>query len=150
MTNNPRFYGKRPTLTASLIREAVGQDLAQIKNEDKLTFADLGRVLGKSEDQAAKYCDGSAEMGIVSYAFAKREWNGRFTGTLDNLITGGSETTCDRTKAAILARVNYELAVALEDDGECTAGEVRQMRKSLEGARDAIDELLRKLTVRAA
>lgn len=147
---NPPIHGKRPTLTASRILAAAGDDLAQIKKEDGLTYQDMGRILGKSEDQVAKYCDGSAEMGIVAYTFARREWNGRFTGSLDNLVTGATDESCDRSKASHIARANYELTVALEDDGEVTPSEVRRMRKSLEAARDAIDELLRKLTVRAA
>ncbi len=148
--SKPSIHGVRRTLTASNILSALADDLAHIKSEDRLTYADIGRVLGKSEDQAAKYCDGSAEMGVVSFAFAKREWNGRFTGTLDQMISDSLPQTCDRSKAAAIARANYELNVALEDDNAASPAEIRAMRKTLEGAADAIRELLQRLAVRAA
>lgn len=149
--SNPAIHGKRRALSASAVREAIATDLMQIKYEDKLTFADIGRVLGKSEDQAAKYCDGSACMDAVAYAFAKDQWNGRFTGTLDALIAEHNEAaTTDRSKATAITKACLALSVALEDDDEASPKEVRKMRKDLEAARGAIDELLSKLSVRAA
>lgn len=141
----PQIHGKRRALSASSILEAIGRDLSQIKAEDKLTFSDLGRVLGKSEDQAAKYCEGSAEMGVIAFAFARDQWNGRFTGTLDALIEHGAPVTTDRSKLSAIMKANLALSLALEDDGEASPSEVRAMRRELETAREAITELLGKL-----
>lgn len=145
MRTPPQIHGKQRALSASSVLEAVADDLSQIKSQDRLTFADLGRVLGKSEDQAAKYCEGSAEMGIIAYAFAKDQWNGHFTGTLEALIEGNLPITSDRSKLSALIKANLALSVALEDDGEASPAEVRQMRRELETAREAITELLGKL-----
>lgn len=147
----PLIHRSNRALTASNIRQAVADDLSQIKSEDGLTWADIGRIMGKSEDQAAKYADASAEIGIVAYAFARREWNGRFTGTLDRLIAGTrGEVVDDRTKLGIVLRAAMAIAGALEDDNQMDAHEVRQNRATLEAAREEIDALLGKLTVRAA
>jgi len=146
----PQIVGKRKPVSASSILESIASDLMQIKAEDRLTFADLGRVLGKSEDQAAKYCEGTAEMGVTAFYFAKQAWNGRFTGTADALVTEGKGQSNDRSKATAICKANMALSIALEDDEEASPREVRKMRKDLEAAREAIDELLNKLSVRAA
>ena len=147
----PTIHGNRGTLTASIIRAAIAQDLSQIKHEDGLTFADIGRILGKSEDQAAKYCDGTACMDAVTYSFARDEWNGRFTGTLDALIEARKpQGATDRQKLSAILGCAQEVALALEDDDQVCSNDVRKARRKLEAGREAIDELLRKLTVRAA
>ena len=135
----------RPVFSASAVLAAVAYELSTIKHEDNLTDADLGRVLGKSEDQAAKYRTGLAEMGVVAYAAAKREWNGRFTGALDRLCTDSRPpVVCDRRGHTTLLEAALALSVALED-GNITPEEVRANRATLEAARDAIDAQLGKL-----
>ena len=62
----PSIHGK--VVPASAILTALGDALSRIRQEDRLTWADLGAVLGKSEDQAAKYADGSAENGFATKA----------------------------------------------------------------------------------
>lgn len=135
----------RRVFSASAILESVGNELATIKREDGLTYADLGAVLGKSEDQAAKYCAAEADMGLVSFARAKREWNGRFTGALDRLC---EETrpgkVCDHSTLTALLDLGARLAKALED-GEIEPDEVRQNRSHLENVRNLIDAQLAKL-----
>ena len=143
----PTIYGKRRALSASIVREAISLDLMQIKVEDRLTFADIGRILGKSEDQVAKYCDGTACMDAVAYAFAKDQWNGRFTGRLDALIAGNVDASCDREKGSRLLKAALALSVALED-GAVTDEEIRRDRKTLEHARDAIEALLSRVKPR--
>jgi hypothetical protein len=144
---NPPIHGNRRTLTASNILGAIAADLSQIKSEDGLTYADIGHVLGKSEDQAAKYCDGSAEMGAVTYTFARREWNGRFTGRVDAMI-GASRPprNDDRAKLTALLCAAQEVASALENDDEMDGCEVAKARRKLEAAQEALAELLRKLS----
>jgi hypothetical protein len=149
--SKPMIHGKRRALSASSVLEATAADLLQIKQEDGLSFKDIGRVFGKSEDQAAKYCDGTAEMGLTAYAFGKAQWNGRFTGSLDALILDSrGHTTSDRSKATVITKALFEISAALEDDEEASPREVRAMRKSLEEAKDAIEGFLEKLRLRSA
>jgi hypothetical protein len=137
--------GLRPVFSASSVLDAVASELSTIKHEDNLTDADLGRVLGKSEDQAAKYRTGLAEMGIVAFAAAKREWNGRFTGALDRLCADSRPVASDDRKAqCTILEAALALSVALAD-GSVTPEEVRANRATLEAARDAIDAQLSKL-----
>jgi hypothetical protein len=143
--SEPTIVRKTPTVSASSILDALARDLMQIKSEDRLTFADVGRVLGRSEDQAAKYCEGTAEMGVTAYYFAKQAWNGRFTGRADNLILGrANDTTCDQSKQSRLLKAALDLSLALED-GQLSDEEIRGNRKSLEAARDAIGALLSRI-----
>lgn len=141
--------GKRHVVSASRILEQIAADLSSIKAEDRLTFADIGRVMGKSEDQAAKYCDGTAEMGVTAYAFAKQAWNGRFTGRLDNLLMGEMDDGCDRSKGSKVLKAALALSIALED-GEIDTDEILANRKSLEHARDAIRALLSRIGPRGS
>lgn len=136
----------RRVFSASAVLEAIASELATIKHEDGLTDADLGRVLGKSEDQAAKYRTGLAEMGVVAFASAKREWNGRFTGALDRLCVESRPVSIDdrEVETSVLGAA-LALSVALKDDDAITAEEVRANRQTIENARDALDGLLRKL-----
>jgi hypothetical protein len=139
---------KHRRLSASAIREAIAADLMQIKAEDGLTFDDIGRVLGKSPDQAARYCDGTASMCAETYTFAREAWNGRFTGRLDALLASVPDTVPDRKKGSSIARANFAVSVMLEDD-DITDDEIRRNRKILEEGRDAFDALLRRIAPKA-
>ena len=134
----------RRRLSASIIRKAIAEDLMQIKHEDGLTFEDIGRVLGKSADQAARYCDGTASMCAETYTFAREAWNGRFTGRLDALLYGRPDTTCDRRKHSSILRASLAISIMLEDES-IDDEEIRDNRKALEEARDAIDRLLSRI-----
>lgn len=137
--------GSRPVFSASAVLKAIADDLTAIKEQDGLTDADIGRVLGKSEDQANKYRKGEADMGLVSFAAGKREWNGRFTGSLDRLcVESRPGTVCDRSTLTAVLDAAAGLSKALED-GEITPQEVRDHRKELEAAMDAIAAQLNKL-----
>lgn len=136
---------ERRVFSASSVLEQIGSDLALIKSQDRLTYADLGAVLGKSEDQAAKYCEGSATMDVITFARAWREWNGRFAGGLAALCHDSRpEKHCDRVRQSKVLEAALALSVALQDDGEVSPGEVRDNLKSLEDARDALDELIKR------
>jgi hypothetical protein len=139
----------RRRLSASTIRRAIADDLMQIKAEDGLTFEDIGRVLGKSADQAARYCDGTASMCAETYAFGREAWNGRFTGRLDALLSGKPDDTCDRRKHSTILRAGLAVSVMLEDES-IDDEEIRENRKTLEDARDAIDRLLSRVKPRSA
>jgi hypothetical protein len=139
---------KHRRLSASIIREAIAADLMQIKLEDALTFDDIGRVLGKSPDQAARYCDGTASMCAETYTFAREAWNGRFTGRLDALLAKSPDTIPDRKKGSSICRASLAVSVMLEDN-EITDDEIRDNRKALEEGRDAFEALLRRITPKA-
>lgn len=145
----PTIHGKRPVFSASAALEAVGGELALIKAHDKLTWGDIAAVLGVSEDQAAKYAEGTAAMNIVTFARGKREWNGRFTGALDRLCHDSRPAIgSDHDRHCRVLTAALGLAEALRDDGEVSPDEVRANRTRLEEARDAINDLLGKLTPR--
>ncbi len=136
----------RPVFSASKVLEAVSSELTTIKNEDGLTDADIGRVLGKSEDMAAKYRTGLAEMGVVAYAAAKREWNGRFTGALDRLcVDSRPKASTDHDSQARVLRAALAMCEAIRDDGMIDLEEVRANRVVFEHAAEAIIEQLAKL-----
>jgi len=139
-----------PVFSASKVLETVGNDLARIKSQDRLTYADLAAILGKSEDQAAKYCEGTAEMGVVAFGRAWREWNGRFAGGLAALCHDSRPSKhCDRVRQSRVLEAALALSVALQDDGEVSPGEIRDNLPELEAARDALDELIRRRVQRA-
>ncbi|MFA6031838.1 MAG: hypothetical protein WC889_02925 [Myxococcota bacterium] len=131
--------------SASSVLDVIGEALSAIRREDRLTFADIAAVLGKSEDQAAKYCAGSATMDAITFARAKREWNGRFTGGYDRLCANSRPgNTSDRAHGSSILRAALALSEALED-GKIDAKEVHANRGTLENARDAIEAQLAKL-----
>jgi hypothetical protein len=138
----------RRRLSASQIRQAIADDLMQIKTDDGLTFDDIGRVLGKSPDMAARYCDGTASMCAETYTFGREAWNGRFTGRLDALIAGCPDQTDDRKKHSSILRASLAISLMLEDQS-IDEGEIRDNRKTLEEARDAIEKLLSRVAPRS-
>jgi transcriptional regulator with XRE-family HTH domain len=146
MPNRTNPQRDRIAFSASAVLDTIGTALTTIRIEDKLTFADMAAVLGKSEDQAAKYCAGSAAMDVVTYARARREWNGRLDGALDRLCHDSRPTSdADRHRHSKVLKAALALSIALEDDDEITPHEVRANRGTIEQARDALDELLRKM-----
>ena len=74
----PLIHGSRGFVPASTLLQAIADSLSAIRRDDKLTYADIGAAIGKSEDQAAKYCDGSATMDACTFLRACTFWNGRF------------------------------------------------------------------------
>lgn len=139
-----------PVFSASTVLSEIGRALTDIRLEDGLTFADLARVLGVSEDMAAKYCAGSAAMNVVTFGSGKREWNGRFTGAFDRLCADSRPTgDSDRGRGNKVLKAALALSLALDGDDEIPAELIRKNRGTIENARDALDDILRKL-VRAA
>lgn len=138
---------ERIVFSAENILRAVADDLSLIKHQDRLTFGDIAAVLGKSEDAAGKYCNGQAAMDVVTYARAKREWNGRFTGSLDRLCHSAAyrQHEADRTSGSKVLKAALALSVALEDDDEISPAEVRQNRPAIEEAIEALQRQLDKL-----
>ena len=142
---SPTIAGKRPVYSDLNALEALGRALHEIKAQDGLTWTDIGKVLGVSDDQAAKYANGMAQMGAATLGRGKREWNGRFTGYFDRLcVDSRPGKVDDRQCHTSLLEAALAFSVALQD-GDFTAEEVRQNRQTLENARDAIDAVLGKL-----
>jgi hypothetical protein len=137
--------GNRTVYSASNAVAAIARALSEIKHEDGLTDADLGAVLGKSEDQAAKYRTGLSTMDAVTFGRGKQHWNGRFTGYFDRLCEDSRPgKNCDHTGQSSILAAALALSVALED-GEIDRDEVLANRATLENARDAIAAQLAKL-----
>jgi hypothetical protein len=134
--------------------ETIGESLDRIKKEDGLTDVDLGRVLGKSDDQAGKYRAGAADMGIVSLLLGCREWDGRFINDALGLfgmkvVTVESSAVTDRETLTALTGLLNEVAIALADDGKIDDRELASMRTELEAAGRAIDTLRERLRLRS-
>lgn len=142
--NAPLIHGHRKAASASDILEALGDALSRIRQEDRLTWSDLGRILGKSDDQAAKYADGTAEMGAVALFHAKAAWGDRFTGGINALLYECHGVPDGRSTQVTILKAALALSVALED-GELTDTDIRKNRSALERARDAIDDQLARL-----
>ena len=83
-------------------------------------------MLGKSEDQAAKYRTGLAEMGTYAFAAAKREWNGRFTGAFDRLCVESRPALDDKSAQSLVLKAALAVSMALEDGGDHAGRNPRQ------------------------
>lgn len=143
---NPTIAGKRPAYSASNALAALGRALSEIKAEDGLTWSDVGAILGVSDDQAAKYADGTAAMNAVTFGRGKREWNGRFTGYFDRLcIDSRPGSVDDRIAAHVVLEAATKLVGGLTSSDEIALEVIRKNRAILENAQDAIGELLGKL-----
>ena len=106
--NAPHFHGRRRTLTASGAVDAQNAILTAIKTEDGATWADIGRVLGKSEDRAAAYANTGAVIDLPTFLAGCHEWGGRFADPLLSLVGGkwaevGAYCTSDERAALTLA-----------------------------------------------
>ena len=135
----------RPVFSASAALEAAGRALNEIKSQDRLTWSDVGAILGKSDDMAAKYADGSASMDFITFYRGKREWNGRFTGYIDRLcVDSRPGTVDDRHGQCTILEAALALSVALTD-GDISPEEVRANRQTPENAKAAIEDQLSKL-----
>jgi hypothetical protein len=63
---------------------------------------------------------------------------------------GATCDTDDRAKEGSVLKAALALSLALADDNAISPAEIRANRGTIEAARDALDELLAKLTVKAA
>jgi hypothetical protein len=139
----PQIYSRHRTISASLLLETLGASLGRIKAEDGATFADLGAVLGKSDDRAAAYSLGNGDMGVVSFLRGVREWDGRFANDALGLV-GMRVVPCPSVAASredllkLLGRQSQEaseLTVALCGglaDGSLSSDEARKARLEAE------------------
>jgi hypothetical protein len=150
----PMIHGAYRTVSASKLLAALGASIGRIKERDQLTYADVGRVFGKGDDQAAKYKDGTAEMGVTSFLFGCREWDGSFANDAFalvgmKLVPIETSAATDRDALPALTGLLHEVAVALADDGKIDDRELAGMRQELEEAGRAIDALRERLRLRS-
>lgn len=143
----PRFAGKNRPVTASMVREALGDALGKIRAEEGYTWVELGELLGKGDDAVARYVDASADMPVSTFYKGKALWNGRFTGAADKLIEEARGEVNPYNAQSCILKAALALSVALED-GVLTNAEIAANRADLERSRDAIDALLFRLAPR--
>lgn len=141
----PTVAGKSLPFSAFNALDAIGRALHEIKAQDRLTWGDIGAVLGVSDDQAAKYAEGTATMNAVTFGRGKKEWNGRFTGYFDRLCEESRPGGCDRSGSSAVLRGALAMAEALENGGEIYPDEVKHHRAALEAARDELERQLGKI-----
>jgi hypothetical protein len=143
--NAPQFHGLRRRISASALSDALANDLSEIRRIDKMTWVEVGEVLGRGDDQAAKYADGSATMDWISYKRGEIAWGSRFTGSVDRLLerTKSHQSECEAQHCIL------KCALAIEESrdqhGRLTIEDIRSNRATLENARDAIDAQLKRL-----
>lgn len=141
----PQIHGKRRSFSVSDALDTLGNDLKLIREEDKLTWADVGRVLGKSDDRAQDYAKGLSEMGFTAFLLGALEWKGRFTGNVMAMI--GQQMAAldaadmsDNERLAKLLHLAHMLSLALLDDGQVDDDELRGIGSA------ALDDAIRGLT----
>lgn len=93
----PQFHGRMPFVAASKLLEATGEALRTIKEQENLTWKELGTAIGMGDDQTAKYGSGNAEMGFTTWLRATQLWNGRFSvaATMMGLSIGATGKSVD-------------------------------------------------------
>lgn len=103
--------------------------LTEIKEDDGLTFRDLGRVLGKGVDQAERIAKGMSVMDMPTFLAACDYWGERFADrvmALAHLKTAPCEgmSRADQRGSRLLARL-LDPIMAAEEDGVEEAEELR-------------------------
>jgi len=120
---------KRRSFSASRAVEIAGRVLLKIKSDDNLTYFELGRIIGKSADQAERIAKGNSTMDMPTFLAACDYWGERFADrvlALTNLRTApcGAKCSTDHDGGLALARLLPPILEA-EADGEATATELR-------------------------
>lgn len=140
-----QIHGRWRGFSVSEALETLGEDLATIKREDGLTWKDVGRELGKSDDRAADYATAVSEMPVGAFLLGCRAWNGRFAGRTLALI-GQQLGPIDRAEMSDNERLSHLLhlahllSLALLDDGVVDDDELRSIGTA------AIDNAMRGLS----
>jgi hypothetical protein len=126
--NAPYIHGRRRTFSASAAVDAQNAILTSIKIDDAATWADMGRVLGKSDDRAAAYANTASPLDLPTFLAGCREWGGRFADPLLALVGGrwaeaGAVCTGDESAALTLANL-LPAVIAIEADQLTEPGEL--------------------------
>ena len=126
--NAPYIYGRRRTFSASAAVDVQNNVITAIKTEDTATWADMGRVLGKSDDRAAAYANTASPIDLPTFLAGCREWGGRFADPLLALAGGrwadaGAVCSGDENAALTLATL-LPAVIAIEADDLTEAHEL--------------------------
>jgi transcriptional regulator with XRE-family HTH domain len=126
----PQIHGRRRSFSVSDALDTLGEDLKKIREEEGLTWIDVGRVLGKSDDRAADYAKGISEMPVSAFLLGIREWNGRFAGNVLAMVGKqigplDAADMSDNERLAKLLHLAHLLSLALLDDGKVDDEELR-------------------------
>ena len=150
------IHGSRPRFCVSDALDTLGEDIAAIRAEDSLTWADMGRGMGKCKDRAQDYSKGLSDMPVSAFLLGCREWNGRFAGRVLAMIgkrladlETRAEHTSDRAKESSVLKAALALSVALADDN-LSDEEIVSNRETLDSAAAAIDALLARIGPKGA
>jgi hypothetical protein len=149
------IHHSRRGFCASDALDILGEDICTIRQEDGLTWEDVGRELGKCKDRARDYSKALSEMPLSAFLLGCRKWNGRFGGRVLAMIgkrmvdlETDAIKTPDRHKESHVLAAALALSVALSDDN-LTDEEIRANRGTLENASAAIDALLLRIAPKA-
>jgi transcriptional regulator with XRE-family HTH domain len=118
---DPQFHGRWRSFSVSKALDTLGDTLSTIRREDNLTWKEVGRIIGKSEDRASNYASGLGEMPVSAFLLACREWNGRFANaTLSmigmSLVPDQDDATTDTAKLAHVLKLTHLMSAAIADD----------------------------------
>lgn len=141
----PHIHSRYRTVPSTLMLETLGKSLSAIKSEDRATDEDLGQVLGKSDDRAAAYRAGSADMGVVSFLRGCKAWDGRFANDVLSLVGMrlvpiADEQMDESQSLAALGELIAKKAVALADN-KIDDAELEAMWPEIERVAGFIDQL---------
>lgn len=148
----PLIHGRRGFVTASSLLGAAGKALTAIKEEDDLTWKDIGDAINKSDDQAAKYGAGLATMDFITFFRACICWNGRFANTvfaLGDLHLSESAVSDNTTEIRRGMLAFSELMVGLQRamlDEELNEDEIEELGSMIETAGAFLDQLRNRLS----
>ena len=138
--------GSRPVFSELNAREVIAECLRTMKDEKGYSFSDMGRILGRSEDSAALYCQGLRDLPAFALLAAWREWNGEFISPIRRFVEDSRPTEQgDRKAANSVLRAAAALSDALAKHDAISTEDVRRHRSELEQARDAIEGQLGRL-----
>ncbi len=130
----PQIHGKRRTFSASAAVETQAATLLKIKDEERLTYEDLGRYLGgKSDDRAAAYAPKPdserpiSAIDMLTFLAACETWGGRFADPLLALVGGrwaDAGDVCTSDPGALTLATLLPAIIEIERDGVTTADEL--------------------------
>lgn len=138
------------SISGSKLIDALAESLTEIKAQDELTDAELGKFLHKGVDAGKAYRTGYAEMPVTAFLRGCERWNGRFANDALGLIGMklvplSTEAVSDQTLSTRLCKLMLDVSLALED-GVITDLEVARMKRTLIEAGEAIDSMRGRLS----
>lgn len=142
--SRPLIHGRYRTVPASKLLQKLGESLEMIRQEDDLSYQELGGELHKSDDQASKYCKATADMPVSTFLKGVERWDGRFANaTLAmlgmKLVPLDGAALPDRKAMTIVMRAQAAMSENLEDDDSISDEELVEDRAWVEAAGAVFD-----------